>query len=157
MFVQAIPTRLMRPAVRARSRIVSCGPLITSIADIVAVMSAINPATGEPQDYVLLQHYKPALVGAAPDILCHPQDRDDEEELLPIRHPLVPACEYIVLSNDFTLQPPSCIIGRAVLVPCIPSARSPMPAMGDAMFKVTHHEERYYCARSTFFALRPIL
>lgn len=125
-------------------------------AEIVAVFSAAerraDGALAAEADYVLLQYYKPALPGTAMDVLCPPEDVDSVEPQ-PTRHPLIPACDYVILSDYFELHSPNDVVCRAVFVHAIPSERSP-PLAAEARMA---SRENAYQERSPFFVLRPLL
>lgn len=150
--------RFIRPAVRfARSG--ADGRTTVCIADIVAVMSITvtdNSGAAHDSDFFLLQHYMPAVMGEAPNVLC-PPEHSGLGDLEPLPHPLVPGCAYVILSNEFTLARPSSILGRAILVPNVayPGIRSP-PLQQD-VFTGQYHNRLFANKRAPFFALQPAL
>ena len=117
-------------------------------ADIVAVF---RTSSGESEsDYILVQYYKPALPGKAVSVLCPPEYRKDDDELAPVRHPLVPSCEYILLSDEFGIHKPDTVLGRAILVPAIQSEISPKIPLEERLAS----RESAFQERSVFFSLR---
>lgn len=142
----------MRPAVYVPRTLPDGRTLPSVLAEIVAVF-CIRHTDGSEADYVLVQYYKRALPGTAVDILCPPEDRASEAERGAVRHPLIPSCEYVLLADEFDLHPPADVLFRAVVVPAIPSGRSPDIRFDRRLASRANAFEE----RSPFLALRPLI